>query len=395
MRRLIVLIVMLTAALCLFRIGLEGRHRSVGQPPEDFLQYYAASCWLLHGESVYQLVRIPDCVDLDFSYSPQGAEFRYPNPPAFAIALAPLALLSYQHAWWVMFVLSLLLIGVCCWRSGEAAGLGSRAAVLFSSAAIGSFPVFVLLVLNHIESIILGLAVYGWLELKRERQIAAGTAWGLAAAFKLFPLFWLLTLLLSRRFRRAGAAGLACFAAVTLISAALIGKSDSYLFLKEVLSQSANYYSSKGNFSLLALGTALHDTRLGWLLTAGGAALLIGWQFRGAVDADKALTYSVVGSLLLSPLTWSYNFILLIPCFAVAIGRTAPSAKQELLLVGLIICATVFWPSMLGGWLPPILSPAFYFFPLIAFVPTVGLLAFYFSAGSRQPGSAAELATDG
>jgi hypothetical protein len=112
-------------------------------------------------------------------------------------------------------------------RELNAHGIGGVTATLFPvTLVLVSFPIAGLLQQGNIELFMWILAAVGTWFFLRGHDDAAAVFWGLAAAVKLFPAI-LLWMLLPRRRWRAFAAGVATFAAATVLSLAWLGPTMS------------------------------------------------------------------------------------------------------------------------------------------------------------------------
>lgn len=136
-------------------------------------------------------------------------------PPLAAFLLAPLALLAPQAAAWTWLALELAGLGLALLLPLRwARSAGERD--LYLAAALFSFPFLHDLHWGQISTWLFVLVLGGLVLCERGRERSGGALIGLAGALKLYPVLFLLPLLL-RGERRAALAGAAIFLAGTLL----------------------------------------------------------------------------------------------------------------------------------------------------------------------------------
>jgi hypothetical protein len=209
--------------------------------------------------------------------------------------------------------------------------------------------------------VLLFLLTAAWAADRSGRPAWAGALLGAAMAVKLFPGFLFLYFVARRRWR-AVVAGTASFAAVTLLTAAVLGPGTYESYIRDVLPQVGQFRSGWLNLSLYGWWCKLFDAnpaeRVSGLMeaprvaAAGAAACnlavavlaaLVAWRARDRATEDLAFGTCVVAMLLVSPITWDhYLLFLLVPAAALAAWhrRRAP----------LLLLLAVFWFEPYAVW---------------------------------------------
>jgi alpha-1,2-mannosyltransferase len=368
-----VAIVVALSALGVVLLG-EAPRRLSGERPEDFVQLYVLSWNLRHDGPVYEEIRTPVELEAHLGWSHES-DLVFANPPGLLPFLYPISLLRYPIAWWGLLVLSALALPTAVVVAAREIQLPLvpllTAGVLLLCTPSG----LVLLVLNHVESLVVLLSVLGWVALRRGRLMTGGALWGLCAAIKLFPALWILGLL-HRRYRPAAYAALVVGVVVTGLGVGIAGFDELAPFLTDALPQSARWRLGSGNFSLVSLGAWLGLLPLGWILAAA-TALSVGMElFRRPGSPDRILVIGVSASLLISPLSWSYYFPFAAPCLVVLAGHLDLSRVADRLRIYALAVFLFAWPSLLGGWSEGWLDWAPYAVEVtLTFVPTAALVA--------------------
>ena len=338
------LVCLIVIALLVFR---EGGRRMEGNPPEDFIQYYVQSVRLLHGATVYNSRELHEEIEKKIGW--EYTELPAANPPAFLLFSLPFSFMPYPLAWWSLACFSMLVVFFASLLVGKVCGLTSSQAVFSGGGALCTFPVVVLVILNHIESVLLVFLVLGWLALKKGRYGLGSVLWGIAAALKLFPAVYLLPLL-SVRHKRVGFKGFLVAVLVTVLGATVVGWDQTFVYITEVIPNSRSFYRSFGNYSLLAAGTNLGSPLFGWTIEILGGSLIALLMLKKPGGIDRIWITGTASSLLLSPLSWSYYFILVPPVLIVLSRYLTWNRIQDRLLMYTLVLSLLLWPSLLGGW---------------------------------------------
>lgn len=262
-----------------------------------------------------------------YDFGIQGYPFTY--PPAAALALTPLVLLplaAVKVVWTVLLAPTLAVAWWVSFRAGERghvrawAPTGSTLVLAVAASAVLLDPIernFHFGQVNLVLLVAVLLDLLGWVGEGRR-----GLLTGLASAFKLTPLVFLLFLVLTRQWRAASNALLA-FAGAAAVGFLLLPV-ESWRYWTQLVVHTARIgpVARASNQSVMGLLVRLgaHEgspvTMLLWVGTAGGlgvAGTLLAvhcWR-RG----EELLAVSLVGlvGLLASPISWTHHWVWCIP----------------------------------------------------------------------------------
>lgn len=282
-----------------------------GVSPADFPNYYFPGFRIAEGRPVYADLA-PDVLQaLGWRYDVYPAD-----PPFTLMVLYPLHFLSYKTAWHLFLIISVMCISASILVCTRALRWDWMSIVTAISLSLSSAPALFLFKRNHMESIVLLLAVLGWRSLVRSRTI---TLWSVAAALKLFPIAWCIYAgrFFSVRFllRSLGVVVL-----LSIVGALFIGLPHALDFVARILPLSSRWYGVVGNYSLLSLFAAFNAPTVGGVLSV--IIFLISLHkifWRGSLD--DLFIKSVCFSLMLSPLSWMNYQILLLPILVLLFDR--------------------------------------------------------------------------
>ncbi len=366
---LIAVLIILAAAAYLLRVRGD---------MSDFGVVYKAGERALHGESLYR---------------PADGHLQYKYAPLAAWLYAPFALLPWEAAKAVWFIVILILL----------------AAVLFSARAFLPEPrktrAFVLglsflflakfigreIELGQVNLAVLFLLLLAARSEAAGRPAAAGTAWALSLFFKPYALIFLPWFLVRKSWKTM-AVGAAGFAAGLFLPILRLGPAGNAVMLKEWVST-----MSRSTPGLLAAGdnASLYAFLSKWPLPpaaalAGGAAIVLAlgavfiWIFvRGRKDGivrPEALeaAFLITAIPLLSPLGWNYNYLYALPAVVLLINgaNRFPLAGRIVLFLNL---------SVMGGILyETVGAKAFHFYTFYALVAVNGLVILILLARARR-----------
>ncbi len=312
----------------------------------DFLSFYSgskllAACELYSYDKTLELQRQLGMTD--------ATPMVYIRLPFYAALLSPLAKLDYRTAYLIFQLGSLASFAwaMLLWRRF---GSGTSLVLFGSSAAMA-----IALLRGQDAALVLLFASISARLLQKGRHFSAGAV--LALGLIKWHLLWAIPILaLARRLVRFGA-GFATVAALLLAwSFALcvdwpleywraLQQSETTLRLSEMPNLRALLNGVPGENALLALGIAV-----------GIAGC---WRaFRSHRDLDEALAICLLAGVILSPHSYSYDCVLILPAAAVALSPLASRPGwQALGALGLAMC------------------PALLAFPLWRFAPQLALFA--------------------
>ncbi len=357
----------------------------------DFPSYYLAARRLLRGQDTYSGLQEEARTLGIADYFIDSAV----NPPTFTAVTFWLALFPYAVSWGLWQLLSLatlaltffLLVREERWPQGAASRLRlACAALLFPPLAFH-------LLYAHTELLLLLALTAAWLCLRRGKEVPAGLLLGLAAALRIYPLFFLLYLLL-RRSWKAFFAAVGSGLALAGLAALVAGPASFLRYLAVLRAEVTSLYARWGNFSLWGL---VHKLAAIWpmlearpalrdglaLALSAGILLLTLWLARrpgpGPADLDREYGLFLVAALLASPLSWIYYQVLLyLPLFFLLRARPRRRPAVEVCLAMALVAALA--PVAGGmGELPLALERA------LAFLPTLTLLGVYISLWLNRP----------
>jgi uncharacterized membrane protein len=229
------------------------------------------------------------------------------------------------------------------------------------------------------------LLVAGWFFLRRDRQVLAGAAIGVATSLKLFPGLLLIYFLL--RHRRAFWSGVATILLVNVLTAAVFGPQSYLDYLHTARFVTGNWGTNRDNWSLLAalhhcadiLGIPALSSRAAFLLASAvlvlALALLTLALSRSSPSTDLSYAAFVVAMIWLSPTCWSHYFvILLLPLFLLAQQARSAGAGATLAVLMLFLIFAV--PHSYHRVLLPYLEPSVGTRPgmLLLLLPSLALL---------------------
>jgi hypothetical protein len=370
----------LLAGLALVAVGLLLTGRSLWAQTlrrSDLIHDHEAAQALLDGESAYS-------VD-------------YNHPPFAAVAFVPLAFLSYPAAVYLWGALSVL----CYFLIFHTVLTTLRIPVpryqlpLWGGLALTWYPFLAHVSLGQWSLLVVALLIGGWAALRAGREGLAGALLALATLFKLFPGLVALYLLVRRRWAALVTMALVLLAGV-LLTGAVSGVGDLYLFFFEVATENAARYAAfPVNLSITgAISRFFVDGR--WirpvvalpgvaralvLLAQGLLVLLLTlklWRLPGDKRGDAmAFAYLSIAMILLSPISWQHILPLtLLPLALVyrEVGEGMGSRARLLLLTVAVLFSLpdVAWAQALARAYAPERVPALVSALLLA--PTLGLL---------------------
>jgi hypothetical protein len=250
--------------------------------------------------------------------------------PAFIEIFSPLGRLDQKTAFWIWQAGQLLCLvaAVFLLTRGNDPPLGAAPTIIVLSLVLLSRPFMGALVWSQIAPMLLALLAVAWFCAHRERPVAAGLCLAIAALLKLFPAGAAGYFLFGRRWRALGwtigffAAGVILTNPSRWIELATQGLRISFhvkggnggLTVLPFVRSSVAYFagSTIATEPLLAVWgvTALIDLAL---LAIAVAATITG---RGRADLDGLLFGMWIAlALLMSPLAWEQDMLLLIPCY--------------------------------------------------------------------------------
>jgi hypothetical protein len=214
------------------------------------------------------------------------------------------------------------------------------------------------IVLGQVYTVLLLLAVLGWIWLRQGKPIHAGIAIGLLVALKPNFAIWILFLIVS---------GFTLTSAVSLLTALVMSVVPLILYGPNIYTQWLEASALQretlimpGNSSLAGLVARFDGVSAGIVIgLLAVLALLILARYRPAVGMEKPEVISALGllaSLLASPIAWTGYTILLLPVFFSLKRWTPPVILSAAILaipfqLVLLYFQSSFAAFVLLGWL--------------------------------------------
>jgi hypothetical protein len=352
---------------------------------DDFTpDYVSARAWI-HGADPY--------APLNALTDPHGGEttpyYHSSSPtqtnshPPFTLAIfGAFAWLPYRTARTLWLFLSAALIAVSTGAVARRLGVSTAGSL---AIAIGSLALPVVqseLHWGQENAVLLGLLVLAWLQLSSHERIG-GVVLGAAIALKLFPTLFLLPLVRTRRFRTAGwSAG----AAVTLtaVGIALVGLQSTHIFVRELGADVTYWRANVVNHSLVG-HVFRYLTPNPWMhirfnhldqpLIAKAVVLGLAIICSMAVlrtAASRSGDYFWAATpwiLLITPLTWTPSFVLVLPLVISISVRSLRSGQGGKGIVAVAAWLVSAFPDFYFGG-----GPALWFWLFLFALPTLSLI---------------------
>ncbi|GIE06216.1 glycosyltransferase 87 family protein [Paractinoplanes durhamensis] len=321
------------------------------------LQVYAGavhSWW--HGGSLYGY-GLPD----------DGRSWGFTYPPFAAIIMGPMAVLpwpaistiqAFASAAATPLILALLLRWTAQRRVWWLPLVVAAADVLL----VPFEPWDSTLSYGQINILLLALVAVDLLVALPRRHVLTGIGIGVATAVKLTPAIFIAYLLIIRE-RRAAFTAAATAAGVTLLSAVAAPHESIDFWTSKLFDiQRIGEPSWTDNQSLNGTMHRVypHGATMFWV--AATALVLAVWLWRvrrsgGLADRVAGFALAAIVACLISPMTWVYHLVWLIPALAVlfdhAAARDVPGRRRLVALVGLLaayglLCSHLVWHTYNG-----------------------------------------------
>jgi alpha-1,2-mannosyltransferase len=334
------------AALAIYALVLS----QAGLRHQDFDAYLQAAQNVWRGQPLYATF-------LSHPFPDPTLRPAYIYPPAFALLVAPLALVgsTLGSLLWLLIEqasLAAALLIVLRWRKPS-----SWALTVILCATLSFYPLWVDAVQGQANILVLLLVTIGMVGILQGRP-AAGAALGIAAALKLTPLILLAWLLLERRFREAAWMLAAC-GGITAAAAAL-HPHDTQVYVSQVLPalfRGTTFYANQSLDGILGRIVTANPYTNPWLVIAWAPLLAVGaagallayWFLTSRRHPLLARAAAFIPLLpLLSAVTWPHHLVIVLPLLWVAVlGLAARGwpAVPTLGLATLLVCFSIpRWP---------------------------------------------------
>jgi len=292
----------------------------------DLKVYYGAlNYWVHDGGQIYDWLK-------------PNSKYGYTYPPFAALAMLPMAFVSWPVAVVISCAAAVVTGGLVVWwlvdpiarREGWVRWFAFAIAVCLAAAFEPMRETFTF---GQVNTLLLFLVAVDLLWLAGRGHKAAGIGIGLATAIKLTPGIFILYLLVTRRWRAAITAS-ATAAAATLLAAAL-APDASRQFWTEMLWNtdrigSLSFISNQSLQGVVARLDPLHPSTIAWLVLVVATLAVWVWRVRDA-DVRTGLALTGVVGCLVSPVTWVHHLVWLLPALILLFDRALAARDRRLI----------------------------------------------------------------
>jgi alpha-1,2-mannosyltransferase len=357
-------LVALASTLAIYNLGRSFMGPKHGR---DFVQYYASGRALLDGRPDMVYAGGPDYQQYVESLGiARPTEFdgrTLPHmtnayPPFVAVMAMPLALMPFGLARDLFFAMGLAAAALSVWLLFADRPPGQRRAMILAGLAGTAlfFPTYSSLYMGQVNSLLVLLLIAALALSRKNRQWSAGAAVGLAGAIKVFPFIMVVWFLITRRYRAAIGAVLACAAVVAVsliwVDLRLYGQYLTEVFPAKSMSQATRL--SQGLFGLfyrlLTPGNSVQPIAdmplLAGILAIGSAAgcilatiLVVRRAARDEKSTDLGFALFLVAAILATPKSWDHYGVFLLPAYLLlfeAFAREAQAWPRWLVLASAV-----------------------------------------------------------
>ena len=336
--------------LCATFLGILGTVRLIGAMPpstfpkptasqscsgvwkDDFLQDYLAARGWRDGQDLYA-----PTAGLSTRYLGPGAScyeyipstLRTPHPPAFVFLVLPLTYLPYHVARIVWLLIGSALLVVTLFVLARRAGIELLGAL---AVAVGSLALPIVhnsLSFGQSNELLVALLAFAFVSFRKGDERAGGTALGLAAALRVFPILLLIPLIREGKARAIkwtiGVGG-----ASTLCAFVGAGTGTSLRFLTVVTPNNFRFWVAEPrNVSLVGSiyrwltknlwfspGVDMHALAFGLSLAVILGCVVAALRTPATVSQDGFLA-TMPWMILAAPLAWEHYLVVLLPSIVV------------------------------------------------------------------------------
>ncbi len=356
----------------------------------DFMQDYAAATALRRGLPVYG-----ETIQKIIDETAQGSwQIANNHPPSTALLFLPFSLLPYTVSFIALNVLSLILLIVSAVTCSKELAVSKVFLPLVVGFCLCWYPVLYCLGTGQSSILIAACVTFGWLSLHKQRSRAAGSLFGVAVLFKLFPGLIALYLVLKRRYAALLWMLITIFCGIAASIA--IGGIDAWhhYTLTVIESDMREWNAFVLNVSLSGAVERLLGEKTGWvepLLEAPAAARMLQLVLQAGLvlwlsaklllsqDEQEGIGFSltVTVMLLVSPIMWAHIFPILIYPLILLLTMQAKRGGKSRLAAPLLIIVLLSIPDvLLARLLMSIYLPNHmpWHTALLLLGPTVGLI---------------------
>ena len=342
--------------------SILNNYRNVGS---DFVQDYIAANSLRRGGSLYgEDIKKLENEMLGFNGPPNF------HPPFNALLFLPFSFLSYQTAYVILGVISLILLLMINQLVVRGLELNNEWFLNFTCFTLCWYPFISCLGNGQSSMIIAACLIGGWFCLRLKKEYIAGFLFAIATLMKLFPGLVLLYLLILKQWRTFFAT--VSFIVVGLIvTTIIVGLDDMLTYVMIIVARDIDDYRGYVlNHSIGGIVSRLFGKQMGWfeplvelphiaslliILLSIGILVYTILKLREMAAkkelSDYAFGLTLVTMLLLSPITWSHIFpVLILPMGLLLreyIEDSSPARLRLLLLI--LFCVSLPDVLIVGG----------------------------------------------
>lgn len=332
-------------------------YRNVGS---DLVQDYIAANSLRRGGSLYG----EDIAKLEKELVGFGGIENF-HPPFNALLYLPLSFLSYNNAFLALGAISVILLLLINKFIVKGLELSGEWFLNFACFTLCWYPVFNCIGAGQSSMIIAACLIGGWYSLHYKKDYVAGFLFAIATLIKLFPGLTLLYLLIMRNWR-------ALFSTVFFIAfgisltALVVGLDDMHTYA--IITVARDIEDFRGyvvNHSIGGIVTRLFGKPMGWfeplvelpdisslmiLILSIGILIYTILKMREMAMkkglSNYAFGLTLTAMLLLSPITWTHIFPVLILPIALLLREYIDEPTSKMLRIFLFVLILVSLPDV-------------------------------------------------
>jgi hypothetical protein len=326
---------------------------------EDFYQDWASAKNYFEGLPVYTHHAVTTRLYLNGRDPTRGDLEVNAHPPTSVLFFLPLAFLDYPYAFFVWNLVSLLLLFGSIWLVVRELRISLSLSSLCPAVVLilVCTPLRDHLYLGQITLLVVFLVTGVWAADRSGHPWWAGFLLGAAATVKILPFLFFFYFLIRGRLRVV-LAGALSVAALTVLTSAILGTDTYRTYILEVMPHVEGFRSHAYNASPTGLWTLLFDpadnlrveplwrnaaiAQIGSLSFSIAIICVLGcaaWKARNPIAFDLAFSLTIIGILLVSPITWNHYYLLLIiPLGLCWLKIRSPAAKAVFLgIIGVLL----------------------------------------------------------
>jgi hypothetical protein len=338
----------------LVNVSIINNYRNVSS---DFVQDYFAASSLIKGSSIYgEDIRNLGNEMLGFN-GPSNF-----HPPFNALLFLPFTIIPYKKAFMILGMISLILLLLINKLVVKNLELNGEWFLNFTCFTLCWYPFICCLGNGQSSMIIAACLIGGWFWLRRKKEYVAGFVFAIATLMKLFPGLVLLYLLIMKNWRAFFAATFFIIIGL-IVTTIIVGLDDMRTYVMIMVAKDIDIFRGYVlNHSIGGIVAKLFGKQMGWfsplveiphiasvltMLLSIGVLVYTILKLREMAAkkelSDYAFGLTLVTMLLLSPITWSHIFPVLILPIGLLLREyiDEPSSKRLRLLLFVLLCLSL------------------------------------------------------